>query len=335
MDFLPGERELCSQLQVSRPTLRVAVRLLAKEGILDVQGRRRTRILQPVRQRGGHNKNDGRPVVLLSGEPLQERAVSSIQFIAQLQQTLLQNDRSFIIIDDARLRVKDPCGYLETAVRKYQASCYVLLSSSEPVQLFFSQRSLPAVVCGSRFEGIKLASCDWDYAAIGRHAAGVFLRAGHKNLCVIRPAVYRKGIVQGEEGFCAAAKSGGATVEIVAKRGHALQLHAAVKRIFSRRGHPTGIFAIDPYDGITAVFALQSLGKKIPESVSLISLDWADVFRVLPFEMACYRDQGRLAGKRIRLVCKMVATGVLPPRENLVMAEFCSGESVRSLKGVL
>ena len=40
--FLPGERALCEELQISRPTLRKALEVLEREGRVEVtQGRRR------------------------------------------------------------------------------------------------------------------------------------------------------------------------------------------------------------------------------------------------------------------------------------------------------
>src|SRR5688572_21126130 len=49
---LPGERELCTQLHVSRPTLRAALELLRREGWIDVShGRRRQIRKNPKRSR--------------------------------------------------------------------------------------------------------------------------------------------------------------------------------------------------------------------------------------------------------------------------------------------
>ena len=35
--FLPGERELCSFLQISRPTLRAALEIVEREGLIAVK----------------------------------------------------------------------------------------------------------------------------------------------------------------------------------------------------------------------------------------------------------------------------------------------------------
>src|SRR6185503_7916079 len=41
-EYLPGEHRLCERLQISRPTLRHALEMLRREGLIEVsQGRRR------------------------------------------------------------------------------------------------------------------------------------------------------------------------------------------------------------------------------------------------------------------------------------------------------
>ena len=48
---LPGERELCARLQVSRHTLRAALQMLQREGSLEVADRQRRRIKSAVKTR--------------------------------------------------------------------------------------------------------------------------------------------------------------------------------------------------------------------------------------------------------------------------------------------
>src|SRR5205085_2774779 len=46
-EHLPGERELCARLRVSRPTLRLALEALRKEGLFHVAQGKRRQIRQP------------------------------------------------------------------------------------------------------------------------------------------------------------------------------------------------------------------------------------------------------------------------------------------------
>ena len=48
---LPGERELCRRFQVSRPTLRAALEIVQREGLIAVQQGKRSAILKRRRPR--------------------------------------------------------------------------------------------------------------------------------------------------------------------------------------------------------------------------------------------------------------------------------------------
>lgn len=328
-ETLPGERTLCRLLQVSRPTMKSALDILRHEGVVDVQCRRRTRIL-PAKKPG--KEGDRMTVVLLTGKKLPFHAVNVLTFIGGVQQALSAGGFRLQIVDDLQLGRRRPHGFLEKLTSDKQILCYLLVSVSEEVQAFFAKARLPALVCGSPFPGITLPSCDWNYEAIGRHAAGVFLAAGHRHLCVVRPSTMKRGDWDGEEGFRSVATRGGAQVKVIANAGRSTTLHAAIRKVFREERRPTAIIATDPYDCVTTLFALESLQIKVPEDVSLISLDWARIFEALPLRVASYIDDSRFVEKLKKLVLKLASNRVLPSRETLVMADFTKGDTVGPVK---
>ncbi len=326
VETLPSERELCSLLHVSRPTLRAAIQILRHEELLEVRSRQSTRVLKA----GVTKSAPSHPiVVMLTGRPVDKHGASTLSFIGKLQLVLSKNNFQLVIFDSPQLEKSHPQKVLEKVTAQYPQACYILMSVSESAQMFFSQRNLPAMVCGSRFPQVRLPSSDWNYIAIGRHAAGVFLNEGHRRLCVVRTPFDLTGYRQGEEGFKeVAARHGDVTCLTVRNDGGAVSLHRAIRDSFAKGDRPSGVFVLDPYDCITVLFALQSLGIRVPEDVSVVSLDEATVFNVLPFRVASYNDSARLAEKSAKLVMKLVLNHYVPPNENLIMLDFDPGQTL-------
>lgn len=330
-EVLPSERELCARLHVSRPTLRAAIQILRHEGLIEVRSRQSTRVLKA----GLPKPTPTHPIVVaLTGRPIDKHGASTLDFVGKLQLALSKNNYQLIIYDHPALEKSRPEKVLEKVTQQYPQACYVLMSNSEAAQRFFSERNLPALVCGTRFPQVRLPSSDLNYTAVGRHAAGVFLGEKHRRLCVVRTPYDAVGYKQGEEGFQQITRRHqDASCVVIRNDGGAAALHRAVRTAFSQGAKPTAVFVLDPYDCITVLFALQSLGLGIPKDVSVISMDGAAVFSVLPFRVACYNDKARLATKSAKLIMKLVLHHYVPPNENQVMADFDPGDTLARAPG--
>ncbi len=331
-DSLPGERHLCRFLQISRPTLRAAIDILRHEGLVEVRHRQNTLITasdtQPPPTPGA--------VVLITGRPLHQQAADMVSFVGELQHTLAQSGLRLILIEEAQLaRENPPRKLLEKVAFQHPALCHVLLSVSATVQRFFSDLRLPTFVRGSRFEQVLLPSSEWDYEAMGRHAAGYLLSRGHQRLGLILPADLRTGDLRCQHGFEETLNRDAAPTHCVAIRatGRALQLHRKLEKLFHQPDRPTGIFVFNPYDGVTTLFALQQLGLAVPGDVSLISCETASIFSVFPFGVTCYSVHFKLIDKSVKLVLKLALNRVLPPNENLIMPDFHPGDTVSKASG--
>jgi len=325
-DVLPSERTLCLLLQISRPTLRGALAILCHEGLVEIRSRQSTKILKIAARLQNTRRTT---VVLLTGRSLHEHGATTLSFVGKLQVALTSSDFQLVIVDDHQLNKAHPQKLLKKIAARYSAVCYLLLTVSEPVQMFFSRLSMPAMVCGSRFPGVRLPSCDWNYPAIGRHAAGILLGLGHQRLSLVRPSVLRKGDLQGEQGFAEVTKKHlHATLTTIHNNGRAASLHRTILKTFAREEPPTGVLVLNPYDCITVLFALETMRLKVPEAISIISLDWGTVFDALPFRVASYSDRSKLVEKSTKLVLKLVLNRFVPPHENLIMADFHPGDTV-------
>lgn len=325
-DALPGERSLCNLLQISRPTMKAALEILRHEGLIEIQDRKRPRILKRVSRRLSPRR---RTVVLLTGRRLHQHAVNALTFIGKLQQTLSNGDFQLVVLDHPQFAQNIPRKNLGKITQDHEAVCYLLMSVSQAVQNFFFETRLPAVVIGSLFPGVQLPSCDWNYPAMGFHAAGVFLRHGHRQLCFVRPSQIKKGDRESESGFRGVVqKQKNVALTVISNNGESPILYREVQRIFRAAQRPSAIFVMDPYDCLTVLFALENLKLQVPQEVSVISIDWANIFRPLPFKVTSYTDSSRFIRKSAQLVLNLACNQVLPAKENLVMPDFNAGETV-------
>jgi len=325
-ESLPSERNLCQLLQISRPTLRAAIAILRHEGLLEVRLRQKTLIIP-----SGISEQTTDPglVVLLTSKPLREQAADMLSFVGELHLTLARSNLRLVIVENPRLGKSKPQGLLEAIVREHKANCYVLMRVSEAVQVYFSRLRLPAFIRGSRFPKVNLPSSEWDYQAIGHHAAGVLAAKGHRNVLVLLPHEVRPGDLRCEEGFRSGMKAvrnaSGLTLSCPEQ---ARELHRRILKAFRGKDRPTAVFVLGAQDCVTVLFALEHLGLRIPEEVSVLSCETAAVFGALPVRVANYSVHHQMIEKSSGLVMKLALNRFVPPQENLIMPEFDPGETL-------
>lgn len=326
-EVLPGERNLCRFLQISRPTLRAAMDILRHEGLIRVRGRRSTEIVASGIMR---RPRDPGAVVLLTGRPLHRQSADKVAFVGELQQALTRSGLRLVIVEDRHLERDHPQRTVDKIIREHKAVCYVLMTVSSAVQVFFSSLRLPAFVRGSRSAGVQLPSSDWDYLAIGRHAAGLLRARGHRRLGLVLPAEIRTGDLRCEEGFRDGGAACGGDVVTLRSAGTSSSLDRRFRRMLAGRERPTGWLVLNPYDCVTVLFSIQALGLRVPGDISVISCETASVLDAVPFRVASYSVNLKLIEKSARLVLKLALNHFLPPHENLIMPGFHAGDTVRS-----
>ncbi len=330
-EFLPSERRLCDILRVSRPTIRAAVHLLAKEGWLDIRQGRRSRLLAgPGRRRGPKS----RLVVLVSTTPAWQMHQSIYQSIAEMRTHLAEHGFTTEILTFHARGVTARRHKIEAFMRQNSVLCWVLVSLDKALQLWFSDRSIPALVLGSCHPGVTLPSLDVDYRSVCRHAAGVFLSKGHRQLALIVRDFGLAGDLASEAGFCEAiarhSPKDSAHGQIVRHNGTVSNLHAKLDNLFHSARPPTALLVAQPQHIIWVLTYLLKHGINVPDSVSVISRD-----REILFDdaIAHYRYESDAFARRLsHLMLQMVGQGFLAPEPSLVFPRFCPAGTVRELK---
>ena len=180
-EHLPGERELCAHLEVSRRTISAALLELQRQGWLEVTHRLRRRITRPrARDSAGGSK---RLIAVLSSWPMQRMSQQTLLVMDTLREKLTKAGCALELHVLPSCFTAHPARALRRLLDTKPASGWLLFGSGEPTQQWFASEGIPCFVLGSCPPGIALPSVDSDHRAACRHAGGMLLRKGHRRIC--------------------------------------------------------------------------------------------------------------------------------------------------------
>lgn len=329
-EFLPSERRLCELFQVSRPTVRTALRKLAEGGVISIQHGRRNRILAAGRSPAAPRS---RRVVLVSHQPISHTTLAAYQGISEMRAQLAEHGFTIEVLVCPPGSFGSQRRKLESYLRQNRVLCFVLLSLARELQEWFAQHAVPALVLGSCHPAVKLPSLDVDYRAVCRHAAGVLRGKGHRRIAFLVPNSHVAGDLVSEEGFRdgAARRSPGAdhAAVVVRHNGSPANLNATLDTLFASAVPPTALLVAKPQHVFGVMMYLLRHGHRVPEAVSLIARDHDQLFENL---IAHYRFEGEAFAQRLsRLMLQMVGQGRLPAEASLILPRYVAGSTVRHL----
>ena len=328
-EFLPSERRLCEMFQVSRPTIRTALRQLAKEGLIEIRQGRRNRLLTAQPDAAAPRS---RLVALVSQQPIAEMTLTAYQGISEMRTHLAEQGFTTEVLVCPAQSASAQRRKIELYLRQNHVLCCVLLSLGKELQEWFAARSIPALVLGSCHPHVALPSLDVDYRAVCRHAAGVLRAKGHRRIAFVVPHSGAAGDLASEEGFLGPlVPPAGDTTPVglvVRHNGTAAHLAAKLDQLFSSPHPPTALLVAKPVHVFAVVVYLLRHGLKVPATVSLISRDYDHLFGNA---IAHYRFEGETFAHRLsRLMLQMVGQGFLPPEPNLIFPRYVAAGTVVS-----
>lgn len=328
-ESLPSERRLCDLFQVSRPTIRTALRLIADERLIEIRHGQRNRLLARPTVAA---ESQSRLVLLVSHQPLAQTSLTAYQGIAEMRARLTEDGfATDVLICPARSGAAQQ-RRLATFVRQNRVLCCVLISVSKELQQWCETNHIPALVLGSCHPTVRLPSLDVDYRALCRHAAGVLVRHGHRRLAFIVPNSGIAGDLASETGFRegSAAPVRGAAVEarIVRHNGTAAGIAAQLDALFAGAQPPTALLVAKPAHTFAVMVYLLKRGRRVPKEVSIISRDHDRLFEDT---ISHYRfPEESFAHRLSRLMSQLVTHSQLRPEPNLIFPAFFSGGTVEA-----
>lgn len=321
-EFLPSERRLCDLLQVSRPTIRTALRLLEKERVIAIHQGRRNRLVQRPAVPSGAQR---RLIALVSHAPISRASLTAYLGISSMREQLARHGFATAEFVCQGRSPRAQRNRLEAYLRQNRVFCCVLLSVSRELQSWFATHSIPCLVLGSCHPEMRLPSLDIDHRAVCRHAAGVLRSHGHRRLAFLVPDSGFAGDLASEEGFRAG--GAGAEVTIVRHNGSGPHLRTRLATLLGGPRPPTGLLVARPPHTLSVLLHLLHRGIRVPETLSLIARDHDPLYE---HELAHYAFGDDSFARRLsRLMLQMVGEGHLPAEPSLIFPRYVTGETVR------
>lgn len=325
-ETLPGEKELCRRLHVSRITLRTALAQLEDEGLLRVSKGRRREITADSSKPAALPFAPAR-VTLLS--PVAHAQLTSVKllWIDELREQLAASSLPLDFVVSAAVGGARPGRILRELAARHADTVWVLLRSSAQVQRWFAAQRLPVVVAGSLHPGADLPSVDIDYFATCRHAAGRLTARGCQRLGLVLPHDMLAGDRESEAGFRDGA--GGCPVTLIQHDGTPDGLCRTLDAAMRAPQAPGGLLVCHSTHAITTLSHLLHHGWQVPRQVRLISRD-DDPFlaHVTPALTRYTFSPAAYASHVARAVRRFLdgSTAPLPP--DLLLPEFCDGATL-------
>lgn len=322
---LPPERELCLLMNVSRPILRRALHRLRDEGLLRI-GRGRGAEVVGVRA-PRDDPPEARRVILLYADFSNFISRWTLMVIEEILHELAGHGVQFEMRMEPALGRARVGSRLRTLVGRHRADAWILAGTSAAVQQWFANQPLKTLLMGNAFPDVRLPFVNDDLHAVTRHAAGVFLGMGHRNLAYLMRGQGSAGEAREEAGF----REGVAAVpdarcQVVRHDGSPERVRERMVALFSRRPSPTALLVSHAEDALTALTWFPRNRLRTPQDVSLISFQWAAFLgRISPCPAWYYADPQDHARKICRLILRNPKT-VRPPQ--LLFPKFLKNETI-------
>jgi DNA-binding LacI/PurR family transcriptional regulator len=331
-DHLPGERVLAGQLQIARVTLRTAIQQLRREGLIQIAGQR-YRVRKPTAARAPRGRS--RIVAFLTPMPLHLFPLFKLSELAELQRRMQDAGLKLDIVVEPRLAEADnPAARLRQLVADTDAACWVLSSCHASIQRWFMEQPVPAIVTGTRHEGILLPAVDFDNRAIARHAAGTLLARGHRRVALMLPDSGLAGDRATEQGYREAFVRGrhaDAEPAVWFHDGTAGGIGRALNPFETGRERPTAVLVSHVQHVLAVLTRLLTQGVRVPRDVSLLCLRSDPDLSFLAPSIACYDTDPDIFAQRLaRQTIQLATTGSLRIRQTLIVGRLRPGGSLET-----
>jgi DNA-binding LacI/PurR family transcriptional regulator len=327
-DYLPGEREMCDLLQVSRRTLRAALEELQRHGMLSVQGRQRRKILNPTQV------IDPKPTQRVIGILTPGSFLSMPSPIAYVMETL--RAKLSAAGYDVRFHAAPGCYTgspsrgLRPFISAHPASAWLVLSAEATMQRWFTSQNIPCLILGSTIPGIHLPSVDADFHAACRHAGALLWRKGHRRIALVLPDSLLGGDFASAAGLREALEQmPGAALKILHHDTTTPGLCRVIDESLNSAKPPTAYIVGRSAHVLTVMMHLMRRGKRIPQDVAVLARDSDPILESTSPRVSRYASEPKLLAARLITALKHLADhGTLSTPTVRLMPVYVAGETL-------
>ena len=329
-DVLPGELELKERLRVGRDTLRLALQVLVNEGWLEPSAQGRQRRVHT--QRLSKLKLDAAaalPVTFLS--PYAGEQGQTLLEMEDTQMRLAELGRNLQFVSPEIYHLKDPSYQLEKLVHTHPSAAWVLYASSCPIQKWFAERGLPALVNGWPYPGVNLSYVTKDWEPAGFHAGLQFLRHGHKNVGMFEFVERGAGALLIERGLRRALATAANEAKLLLFKDERTpeSIARAYEAAFELKERPTAMVLTSSNHLLTSLSWFVSKGIRVPDEVSLVVLPNDPWYSELYPPVCHYRPNTKAFSHGMaERVLELVEHGQVFRKPLAVSVEFVPGSTI-------
>ena len=325
---LPGERELCESLQVSRRTLRAALESLQREGLVEVSGRQKRRIKSTAKTvpQGRRAKVIG----VLNSASILTMTPPVAYVMDTLRSKLTTAGYEVRIYVQPACYTSNPARALEKFFADHPASAWLVLGAQVPTQRWLAAQQLPCFLLGSSAPGVRLPSLDTDYHAACLHAGNMLWRKGHRRIAFVVPKGQYGGDMASEQGLREALEKLADTQLCVVRHDTTTaHLCSLLDRTLRSANAPTAYFVARAAHALTVMTHLLRRGKRIPQDVAVLCRDNDPMLDMTSPVLCRYGIQQRQVASRIVLAVRQLAeSGTMSVASVRLMPTYVPGETV-------
>ncbi len=332
-DWMPSERNMIKILNVSRPTVRAALRQLvtAKELILHPRhGYRVGRVQMGAR---GAKASAATQVGVICPERIYSMPAHVIQLVDLLRSMCAEAELHLEIFEGPRFARTDPGRFMPQMVRSHPKACWIPIMADRRMQEWFERNGTPAVVYGNVYPDVRLPSAGIDYRACISHATSLMLGKGHRRIALVtydpRRAGEQESIAGFREAFGAGPREGFAAVEVSRPDDDVEALRRQVDRLLGIAQPPTAFIICRTHHYATVATRVLERGRRVPADVSLVCRGEDPFLHFLSPAPAFYRVNLELLARSLfRCVLRTVGAATRPDEHHRVVPKFVAGASI-------
>lgn len=325
---LPGERELCEMLQVSRRTLRAALDELQRQGVLEVRGRQRRRIRErkPATRRAEARRVIG---ILTPGSFLSMPA--PIAFMMDTVRAKLTAAGYEVRLHAAPgCYTASPARGLRQFIAAHPASAWLVLSAEEVMQRWLEAQEVPCLILGSSIPGVQLPFVDADFHATCRHAGALLWRKGHRRIALVLPNSHLGGDLASEAGLRESlGQMPGASLRVLHHDGTTAGVCRVVDDSLKSAQPPSAYIVGRSMHTLTVMLHLMRRGKRIPQDVAVLARDSDPTLECTSPKVSRYTsDPRQFAARLITALRQLADHGATTTPSVRLMPDYVEGETI-------
>lgn len=330
-DPLPGENRLATDLGISRSTVRDALQILAREGLIRISKGKRTRLAAPSSKA---RRAPGGLSICVVGS-------FESRFLDPFHGTLLGQIRLYFA--EAGLPWRQffslpqhhITSYLDEITAQQPGAFWLLVGASKEVQEYFQKKRHQAIILGTNYPGVALPAIDPDYRALATHAGNLLWRRGCRRVVSIVPEEQRAGDTLTRETL-ATVLSDHPEVKLseeIASKTHRSDIARLCDRVLRRVTPKTALFCYHSEFTISLMSRAAQLGLKVGRDLFLLSRDDHAYFSFYFPEISRYSiPQDQLNRQIHRVVARLRGGLPFPSGSHFITPELVEGETLPKIK---